>query len=84
MMLEKPNNPDENEFKKWLTKWKSLELVPPRKDGLRAVCWLAGFGALLHPPFAYLPAKWPLFLMDGFLLTIVLLVMWHERNGCKK
>jgi hypothetical protein len=83
MEPNKPNRSEENPFNGWLEKWKDLKPAPPRRDSLKAICWLAGFGAFLHPAFAFLPAKWPLLVMDGFLLLVVLIVSRHERNGHK-
>ena len=77
------NDKNDNPFGKYLSKWQGLQPAAPQKDSHRAICWLAGVGAVLHPVFAYLPTKWPLGAMDGFLVLIVLIVLWHERNGPK-
>jgi hypothetical protein len=83
MAQTKKSNPDNNPFNECLSKWKDLQPASPQRDGHRAMCWLVGFGLLLHPAFAYLPAKWPLFVMDGFLILVVLIIVWHERNATK-
>jgi len=83
-MKQNNEEPNGKPFQKWLDKWEPLKLVQPRKEGLKAACWLGALGATLHAPFAYLPVKWPLFLMDGFLLVIICIVLWHERNARKE
>lgn len=83
--MEQDNSkPQDNPLSKWEVKWDRLKEVQPRKEGLKAVCWLAALGAALHAPFAYLPVKWPLFLMDAFLMIVIYLVLWHERDATKK
>ena len=80
MEIKEPNKPDDNSFNGWVQKWKDFQPAAPRRDSLKAICWMASAGAFLHPVFAYMPAKWPLLAMDGFLLAVVFLVLWHERN----
>jgi hypothetical protein len=84
--MEQQNSSEQNKeivLTGFVEKWRDLRPPPIRADGLKAVCWLGGFGALLHPVFAFMPEKWPLFVMDGFLLVIVIVVLWHERNVSK-
>jgi hypothetical protein len=82
--MELNNLRPENPLQKWQDKWAALKPVQPKKEGLKATCWLGALGAMLHPPFAYLPVKWPLFVMDGFLVVVICIVLWHERNARKE
>jgi hypothetical protein len=82
--MKQDNLEPENPLARWQTKWDALKLVQPRREGLKATCWLGALGASIHPLFAYLPVKWPLFLMDGFLVVVICLVLWHERNAHKE
>jgi len=87
MQLKKKTEQQEHSIKdlgQWLDKWKDIQPAQPQRDGFRTICWLGGLGVLLHPVFSWLSLNlWPLLVMDGFLILLAALIVWHERNATK-